>query len=85
MAERLLGEGFLSERALAYEEELLSALQTDTWVSRFPGRLVLARFVGSHVGGVNYEGFRNLILDQMVDDAFEPEGMKQLVHAIEEA
>jgi hypothetical protein len=44
--------------------------------------LILARFVATHGTGVSYEHFRNLIVDQMVDDNYEPPGMKVLVDAI---
>jgi putative AbiEii toxin of type IV toxin-antitoxin system len=82
---RLLDDDHLASRARAFEEELEEALASGNWISRFPGRLILSRFVGEHVTGVSYEHFRNLVVDQMVDDAFEPIGMKRLVDAIDAA
>jgi hypothetical protein len=46
---------------------------------------ILSDFVSQHVPGVTYESFRNLVVDQMIDDAFEPRGMKAVIEAIDAA
>ena len=41
---------------------------------------MLRRFVDTHLkGAANYEAFRNLIIDQMVDEGYEPDGMREVV------
>jgi energy-coupling factor transporter ATP-binding protein EcfA2 len=82
---KTLADGYLTAHARAYEEEFGRALESDEWISRFPGRLVFALFTSRHVDGVSYEQFRNLVIDQMVDDGFEPDGMKAVVDIIESA
>jgi len=84
-AAELLEEGHLDEVAKAVADELEAALLSDEWVSRFPGRAVLSDFVSEHVPGVSYESFRNLVIDQMIDDAFEPSGMSSVIEAIDAA
>jgi hypothetical protein len=82
-ADQLLADDHLKERADHFRAELTDALGSDEWMSRFPGRLVLSRFVERHVPGVSYENFRNLIIDQMVDDGFQPLGMQRVIDEIE--
>ncbi len=82
-AEELLEAAWLRELEAGYREQLEESLKSRDWISVFPGRLVLSRFVEAHVGGVNYEAFRNLILDQMVDDRFQPEGMRRVLESLE--
>jgi hypothetical protein len=84
-AQRLLEDEYLAEQAKSYAEDFEEALASRAWVDRFPGRLVLAAFVSTHVPGVSYENFRNLVIDQMIDDGFQPDGMKEVVDAIEAA
>lgn len=78
---------YISTQALAKAEvkarlTLGESLETDEWLELFPGRLLLSAFVTAFVTGVNYEAFRNLILDQMVDERYEPPGMAEVVAAI---
>lgn len=81
-AEELLKSGHLEGVAKKITDELQASLSTDEWMSRFPGRVILRAFVTKHVPGVNYESFRNLIIDQMLDDEYEPAGMKAVIDAI---
>lgn len=57
-------------------------LQNGDWRTHFRGRDVLRRFAGSHVRGVDYTKFRNLIVARMRADGFRPPGMKPVIDAI---
>jgi hypothetical protein len=75
----------LEGQALDIEAELRRWLDDGAWISEFPGRLILRRFVDTHLtGAANYEAFRNLILDQMADDNYEPVGMRSVVDHVME-
>jgi len=58
-----------------------SSLAADTWRKRFRGRDVLNRFV-KRIHGTNYETFRNLIIANMRDSGFKPEGMRLVIDQI---
>jgi hypothetical protein len=73
---------FLEARQAELRSALEDALTNGTWRSEFPGRLILKRFVGEHVRGVNYDAFRNIILDKMVDASYQPPGMKEVIDKI---
>jgi hypothetical protein len=73
---QLLRVGHLDERSSEFERVFRTSLDDGRWIDTFPGRFVLSEFVTSSVDGVNYEALRNLILDQMVDDGFQPNAMK---------
>jgi hypothetical protein len=75
-------ETSLETRQDQIRRELNVALTNGMWRSEFPGRLILKRFVGRYVNGVNYEGFRNIILDKMVDAGYQPNGMKEVIERI---
>ncbi len=57
------------------------ALAADTWRKRFKGRDVLSRFAG-RVRKTNYEVFRDLIIANMRDSGFQPEGMRAVIDKI---
>jgi hypothetical protein len=80
---QLLEDDYLAQQADSYARDFEKALKSGDWIERFPGRLVLREFVSTNVPGVSYENFRNLVIDQMVDDGFQPEGMKDVIDAIE--
>jgi hypothetical protein len=67
----------------SYRAEFAVALESDEWLSVFPGRPVLERFAADNLRGVSYTAFRNLILDQMVDEGFQPTGMRTVLDQIE--
>lgn len=70
----------LQHRADQFEASLRGWLEDGSWVREFPGRLILKRFLDHHLRGIaSYEAFRNVILDKMVDNGYEPEGMKSVV------
>jgi hypothetical protein len=54
-------------------------------VSDFRGREILKKFVSNKRLPVKYEIFRNLLLSQMSDDGFQPEGMRGVVGIILDA
>lgn len=81
-ADLLLDSEELQELEASFRTELETALSSeDDWLRVFPGRLMLASF-STHVSGVSYEAFCNLILDQMVDEGHEPEGMRAALDQI---
>jgi hypothetical protein len=82
-AARLLDGDYLDTAAESVTAELNGALESGDWLRRFPGRAVLTGFVATHVPGVSYENFRNLVIDQMIDDGFQPQGMTDVIGAIE--
>lgn len=83
VAAEFLESSVLQDLEASYRDELELSLETDKWQTIFPGRLVLNAFVDEHVPGVNYEAFRNLILDQMVDDRYVPQGMEKVLSSID--
>jgi hypothetical protein len=75
---------YLRGRVAALEAELRAWLLGDEWLAEFPGRRILQRYIEKQVpsGAANYEGFRNLIVQQMIDDGYEPPGMKAVLDVI---
>ena len=60
-----------------------ASLDDGTWITTLPGRAILKGFVAQQLAGAApYEAFRNVVLDQMVDDAYEPIGMKRVLDLI---
>nr|WP_244994262.1 AAA family ATPase [Actinomadura coerulea] len=72
----------LREREESFRVKWTEALKTDAWIREFPGRDVLKRFVDLHVTGANYPVFRNLIIEKMVLDKHEPEGMRSALSQV---
>jgi hypothetical protein len=73
----------LREKAAAHEKDLRAAVADGRWIRRLPGREILSRYVQKHLDGVvRYEAFRNLVIDQMADDSYQPPSMKTLLEAI---
>lgn len=53
------------------------------WQRHFPGRTVLKAFANRFLKGVaSYEGLVNIVLSQMVGDAFKPTGMVSILEQI---
>lgn len=82
-----IGKSKLDVAALRQREDELHAKYVEsiadgTWVSAVRGRDVLKRFVGKRVPTVSYEVFRNLILSQMKDQGYRPNGMEVVVKRI---
>lgn len=71
-----------SLRAIAskVEDELRSWLSDGRWIQEFPGRRILQTFVRDHLeGAADYEAFRNVIVDKMTDESFQPSGMSAVL------
>ena len=82
-----LADGELDEKAVqtfknGVEGRLRAALTTDKWKGDFRGRDILAEFGGRHLSRLGYEAFRDLIIARMIDDKFQPEGMKRVLTSI---
>jgi len=61
--------------------EFEKSLAADSWRKRFRGRDILRRFVG-RIHKTDYEVFRDLIIANMRDAAFQPEGMRSVIDKI---
>jgi hypothetical protein len=79
---RELSEASLDALVSDRSARLAADLDTDAWKKTFRGREVLALFVNRHAQGVNYEGFRNLIIARMREKGFQPPGMKEVLDKI---
>jgi len=77
-----LSQASLVERERTIRERYVQSLASGSWVSEFRGRDVLRRFAGKHAPTVSYDAFKMLVLSQMRDAGFQPEGMKRVVDAI---
>ena len=65
------------------EREILKeSLNTGDWKKHFKGRDILSVFAGDYVRGLGYEFFRNLIISQMVNAGYQPQGMKAVLDGI---
>jgi hypothetical protein len=71
----------LEAREKALRAEFEKALVADTWRKRFRGRDVLKQFV-ARIQKTNYEVFRDLIIANMRDSGFTPEGMRLVMESI---
>ena len=73
----------LAERANVHRERLQTALDGDSWLQEFPGRLILNEF--AHRGlerSVDASLFRNVILDKMVELKVQPPSMRKILDEI---
>jgi hypothetical protein len=78
-AQALLVDGELEREEACQLTTLRDALASEDWISIVPGRSILKRFVDRHASGVGYEVFRNVIVAQMAQRNFEPEGMARVL------
>jgi hypothetical protein len=72
----------LNRRAEDVRRDLLAALDDGEWVAAFPGRRILRLFVNTHLKGVAYEPFRNIVLDKLALAEHRPESMKRVLDQI---
>lgn len=73
----------LKRRADDFDAALRRWLEDGSWIREFPGRLILKRFLDHNLGtAASYEAFRNVILDKMVDDRYQPQGMRSVISAV---
>ncbi len=71
----------LQERVEALRSEFEEDLADNKWMSRFPGREILKRFVSEHLT-CDYETLRNVVVDKMVLESYEPESMRSVLDEI---
>ncbi|MGK7942517.1 MAG: AAA family ATPase [Crocosphaera sp.] len=74
------------------KEEKQISLKNNTWKKVFQARSILEKFVGDinqefrsqqlSKSQINYETFRNLIINEMTRDKYKPEGMKKIIEKI---
>ena len=68
---------------VAKEHEVLSrSLSEGDWKKHFKGRDILRAFAGKYVRGMRYEHFREIVISQMVNSGYQPEGMKAVLDKI---
>lgn len=79
-------ESFAPTELAAREQQLRTAFENDLaserWRETFPARSILTQFVHEHVPNIQYEAFRNLILDRMALGRQEPPGMRAVIDKI---
>jgi predicted ATPase len=83
---KVITHSMTKEALEAKETELRSgyvkSLADGTWIKKCRGRDILKRFAGKHAPAVSYDVFRNLLLSNMKDNGFRPEGMKLVIDKI---
>ena len=73
----------LSQRAAAFEGTLSAALANGSWIKEFPGRLVIRRYADRQLNGkIDASLFANAVLDEMVERAKKPAGMRLVLEEI---
>ena len=72
----------IRERVDKEHEVLSRSLREGAWKKHFKGRDILRTFVGKYVRGMRYEYFRDMIISQMVNSSYQPEGMKAVLDKI---
>ena len=72
----------IQERVSKEREVLSRSLSEGDWKKHFKGRDILRAFVGKYVRGMRYEYFRDMIISQMVNAGYQPEGMKAVLDKI---
>lgn len=77
-----LSASHIEELAASQRDTFESALSSGEWVSVYPGRSILRRFVQNHLSGVGYEPFRNLLLEKLALSESRPEGMRRVLDEI---
>lgn len=72
----------IQKRVEKEREILTESLGNGEWMKYFRGREILRRFCGKYVQGMRYEYFRDLVVTQMVNYTYKPEGMKTILDKI---
>lgn len=77
----------LTEEGLATLEqqlrtELEQSFSNGTWSAKLPGRDILKQFLTLEKIPVNYEIFRNLVINRMVEIGYKPAGMSEIIEKI---
>ena len=74
--------GDIRERVSKEDDVLRRSLREGDWKKHFKGRDILRTFVGKYVHGMRYQYFRDIIISQMVNSSYQPEGMKAVLDKI---
>lgn len=83
--QRVANEFRLDDIQACVNEErqvLQASLENGDWKKHFKGREILRAFAGEFLPGMRYEYFRDLIISQMVNDGYQPEGMRAVLDQI---
>ena len=72
----------IRERVGKEHEVLSRSLNEGDWKKHFKGRDILSAFAGKYVSGMRYEHFRDIIISQMANSGYQPEGMKAVLDKI---
>lgn len=79
-----LDEPSIDKRLVDARAVLESALEDGTWLTKFPARDVLRRYVERRFNGkVDYSTLRNAIVGKMVATGYEPAGMRAVLKEID--
>ena len=82
LAETNLNIDTIRKRIDKEREVLERSLIEGDWKKHFKGRDILRAFVGEYVQGMRYGYFRDLIISQMANAGYQPEGMKAVLDKI---
>jgi hypothetical protein len=77
-----LSEALLAAKETELRDKYTTSVSSGKWVSEFRGREILKKYVSYKSLPVGYEVFRNLLLSQMSDDGYQPEGMRDVVKTV---
>ena len=66
------------------KERLEYALRTESWKRVFRGRDILRKFSAEHCNGVRYERLRDMIVNKMAQNGYQPEGMLKVLMDIDQ-
>ncbi len=72
----------IEEEVKKEEEKLLKSVGSANWKRLFRGRDVLRKFCSRQRGNLRYETLRNVIVNEMVREGFQPTGMRKRLEAI---
>ena len=72
----------ITEEEKQIRDDLQTALYDNTWISKFRGRDILKKYSDKSKLGVQYENFRNVIVNRMRIDGYRPEGMEKIINKI---
>lgn len=64
-------------------EKFGQAISNGSWVNIFPGRDILRFFANSLPNGIGHETLRNMIVNRMAEEKFEPVEMARIIRQIE--
>jgi predicted ATPase len=80
-----LTEEALREKSAQLRAQFDASFADGSWRRNLPGRDILKRYVSRVALPTSYEVFRNLLISQMADAGYQPEGMRKVVSSILES